>query len=221
MVKPVGTSGFFLIEATGVSSLAPVRPGLEVCIVPPLNDLVRWCQVKELTCEGATAAKVKLAGIETRNDVQAILGRELLVKETDDFAPAVVANDLASYVLQGDLPYTSSDLLGFVVFDRELGEIGTIVGILNNGAHALWEIAVCDEALLSRESSSDGGAVHERFHDKKPLEQHGTVRSAHEKIKTEMSFLFPAVAAYIVELNLDKKEAHITLPKGLLDAEAL
>ncbi len=179
VVKPFGTSGFFLIEATGVSTLSPVVPGVEVCIVPPLNDVPRWCPVEEIKHEGDTFAKMKLAGVETRSDVQELLGHELLVKETAEFHQLAQSGDSASQGGQNDLPYASVDLIGLAVIDKKRGELGTIGGVSSNGAHALWEI-----------------------------------------VSDEQSFLFPAVDAYIEVIDHEKGEAHIALPKGLLDAEA-
>lgn len=180
VVKPFGTSGFFLIEATGISSLSPVVPGLEVCVVPPLNDVPRWCPVEEIKHEGDTFAKMKLADVETRSDVQAILGHELLVKETAEFHQAAQPGNRTSLGGQKGLPYASGDLIGLTVFDKKRGELGTIGGVSSNGAHALWEI-----------------------------------------VSDEQSFLFPAVDAYIEEIDHVKGKAHIALPEGLLDAEAL
>lgn len=179
VVKPFGTSGFFLIEATGVSALSPVVPGLEVCVVPPLNDVPRWCPVEEIKHEGDTYAKMKLAGVETRSDVQALLGHELLVKETAEFHSLAHPGDSTSQGDQKDLPYASLDLIGLAVFDKKRGELGTIEGVSSNGAHALWEI-----------------------------------------VSEEQSFLFPAVDAYIEEIDHVKGEALIALPEGLLDVEA-
>lgn len=180
VVKPFGTSGFFLIEATGVSSLSPVIPGLEVCIIPPLNNVPRWCPVEEIKHEGDTFAKMKLAGMETRSDAQALLGHELLVKETVEFHQVTQSGDSPTQEGQKYLPYASVDLIGLAVFDKKQGELGTIEGVSSNGAHALWEI-----------------------------------------VSDEQSFLFPAVEAYIEEIDHEKGEARIALPEGLLEAEAL
>ena len=197
VTKPHGTSGFFSIEPFAVDSLSILHEGDAVCVVPPLNEFSRWLSVEKIAGAGSKNVRVKLTGVDTRGEVEKLSGRFFLVEKTPEVAKHVLSFagtgagegaagvDVVAGVADGAassaFTYANSALLDFHVFDEELGELGLISDISNNGAHALWEIAL--------------GA------------------------DPQKTFLFPAVDAYVQEIDNDKKTAKVHLPAGLLDEE--
>lgn len=198
VTKPHGTSGFFSIEPFAVDSLSVLHEGDSVCIVPPLNELSRWLPVEKISGVGSENVRVKLAGVDTRGEAEKLSSRFFLVEKTPEVAKHLLP--CADAALSGGalenvngpagvdassfaFTYANPALLDFHVFDEELGELGLISDISNNGAHALWEIALVADP--------------------------------------QKTFLFPAVDAYVQEIDSDKKKAKIQLPAGLLDEETV
>lgn len=140
VVKPYGTSGFFYVEPYSIATLSPLKPGLEVCIVPPMLRQERWSIIEDVK-----DARVKLSSINSRTDAEDIVARYLLVSMTSEIAK-LQEEYLRGAQTQGQstgktaLPFSSNQLIGYVVIDEREGPAGVIQDISDNGAHTLWHI---------------------------------------------------------------------------------
>ncbi|CAO2842259.1 unnamed protein product [Amaranthus hypochondriacus] len=92
--------------------------------------------------------------------------------------------------------YYSRDLVGMRVFLQDTGEaVGTVVNVFNSGGNDLLHV------LLEESTGSSRGSLQQKSN------------------KSDSGHLvwIPFVEAIVPEVNMDKREMHITPPKGLLE----
>lgn len=124
VVKPHGKRGEVVVVPKG--ALPPLmRSGLEVWIVPPELKTDRHHTVLSVS-DTEAGQLVSFDQVENRNDAEALIGRHILVRESDlpqDFE----AMDTTSY-------------LGFQVADKNMGLLGKLVDVMASPAQQLMVV---------------------------------------------------------------------------------
>ena len=131
LVKTKTLNGRFVARAaTGLPFL--LDEGIEVRFVPPQLDCPRQSWVTDVQNYDGTNAVVAFSGVEDAATARALVGCHCLVRRAD------VEEEL--------LEQPSVYWEGWNVVDRKLGEIGEILGIVENPAQSLLEVSRKQEA---------------------------------------------------------------------------
>lgn len=120
--------GLFVKATEGLPFL--LSNGLEVTFVPPILRFPRSSTVKRIEEPSPGKYLVYFDDITTRSEAEKLEGHYCLVRKND---------------LPDNFDETEEvDVVGFVVSDESLGEIGSVVRIAENPAHPLLVIARSD-----------------------------------------------------------------------------
>lgn len=145
VVKPHSKRGEVVVVPKG--ALPPLmHSGLEVWIVPPELKGDRHHVVVSVT-DTDSGQIVTFDKVENRNDAEALIGKQILVRQTDVPDDALL-KDGTSY-------------LGFEVVDKNMGSLGTLVDVMASPAQSVLVvesattrtmIPVVDEFVLGVDS---------------------------------------------------------------------
>lgn len=103
-----------------------LREGLTVALTPPALKRDRFCTVLSVNQQGAEAL-VRLSGIDTMSDAEAVAGCYVLARDADlDLGPLDAAAD---------------DLIGRTVQDARYGLLGSIEDVMELPANDVWVVA--------------------------------------------------------------------------------
>ena len=102
-----------------------LREGLTVALTPPALKRDRFCTVLSVNRQGAEAL-VRLSGIDTMSDAEAVAGCYVLARDADlDLGPLDAAAD---------------DLIGRAVLDARYGLLGGIEDVMELPANDVWVV---------------------------------------------------------------------------------
>lgn len=141
---------------------------------------------------------VELAGVEDRNQAEALRGCQLLVPESD--RPVL-----------GEDEYHVLDLIGLEVFNQLTGEnIGTVINIIPAGNDLL-------EVQLHQISAPSPPAAQPDNLNAEAVTQPAKKRKAQPKSPKHSKVLIPFVKAIAPVVDLQQGRIEITPPPGLLE----
>jgi 16S rRNA processing protein RimM len=133
---------------------------------------------------------LQLAGVQDRNDAEALRGYQLLVSSSD--RPQLAKDE-----------YHVSDLLDLEVYNQLTGERLGVVSDVYTAGNDLLEVKL-DKQLV----------VEEDFNSPTQERKNGKVKTKKPKVKT---ILIPFVKEIVPIVNLQEKRIEILPPPGLLD----
>ncbi|XP_016191296.1 uncharacterized protein LOC107632144 isoform X2 [Arachis ipaensis] len=158
----------------------------------------RWLRQKVLNAE--TLREVEL---EEGREHPALKSWILKFKGIDSVDQAKMLIGATLLVTKEDRPdleegeFYTHDLVGMRVFLKESGElVGTVINVFNSGANDLLQVSL--------DSSFD------------ILDKSGKPRSAETEASDQL-VLVPFVEAIVPDVDMERREMHITPPKGLLE----
>lgn len=143
---------------------------------------------------------VELAGVEDRNQAEALRGCKLMVPESD--RPPL-----------GEDEYHVLDLIGLEVFNQLTGEIlGTVVDVIPAGNDLL-------EVQLSKQPEPVSSAEESEQPKKGEVNRTSKKRKARPKPPKPKTVLIPFVKAIVPIVDLSAGRVEITPPVGLLNLD--
>ena len=133
LAKLRNLDGRFVVRSTaGLPFLLEV--GDEVSLVPPKLDVPRNLTVSEVNELGDDSAEVRFDGISNADEAWELVGMHCLIRRD----------------LLDDVVFASAPGLweGWKVVDGRLGEIGTVMGLIDNPAQSLLEVDHAGNTVL-------------------------------------------------------------------------